>query len=109
VLSLVRVDLIELEGLSFDRARFEPGWRWSEHAAAETCWERHLGYLISGRMRCRMEDGPEVEAKPGDVYLIPPGHDSWVVGDESCVALDIRQTQGGPRRPRGDTRELHPS
>ena len=25
----------------------------------------------------------------GDVALIPPGHDAWVVGDEPVVVLDI--------------------
>ena len=89
-LTLGRVDLIRLGGLSFDRATFQPGWRWSEHAGTgPTCRERHLGYMISGRMRFRMDDGTEVEAAAGDVYLIPPGHDAWVVGGEPCVALDL--------------------
>jgi hypothetical protein len=81
----------KLGELSFDRARFEPGWRWSVHAGADSCEERHLGYLISGRMRFRMEDGAEVEVGPA-MSLIRPRHDSWVVGDEPCLALDIRQT-----------------
>ena len=93
ILPLGRVDLIELGGLAFDRATFEPGWRWSEDQASATegqlCSQRHLGYLISGRMRFRMDDGTEVEAAAGDVYLIPPGHDAWVVGDQPCVALDL--------------------
>ena len=70
-LSLGRIDLIELGGIAFDRATFEPGWRWSEHDASagegQLCSQRHLGYLVSGRMRFRMEDGTEVEAAAGDV------------------------------------------
>lgn len=93
ILPFGRVDLIRLGGIAFDRATFEPGWRWSEHQASagegELCSQRHVGYLISGRMRFRMGDGTEVEAEAGDVYLIPPGHDAWVVGDQACVALDI--------------------
>ncbi len=88
-----RVDLIELGGLAFDRATFEPGWRWSKHVGSGSCSERHLGYMVSGRMRFRMDDGAEVEATAGDVYLIPPGHDPWVVGEELCVAIDLRPTQ----------------
>lgn len=85
-----RVDVIRLGGISFDRATFEPGWRWSEHAGQSgSCQERHLGYMISGRMRFEMDDGTAIDATAGDVYLIPPGHDAWVVGDESCVALDL--------------------
>jgi hypothetical protein len=25
--------------------------------------------------------------RPGDLFHVPPGHDSWVVGDESYVSL----------------------
>ena len=90
-LELGRVDLIRLGGISFDRATFAPGWRWSEHAGQDGgCQERHLGYLISGRMRFALDDGAPIDVGPGDVYLIPPGHDAWVVGNESCVALDLR-------------------
>jgi hypothetical protein len=85
-----RVDLVKLGGLAFDRATFEPGWRWSKYESeGQLCYQRHLGYLIAGRMRFRMDDGTEVEAAAGDVYLIPPGHDAWVVGEQPCVALDL--------------------
>lgn len=83
-----RVDLIRVGRVSFDRATFEPGWRWSV-AHDGSCRVRHLGYLISGRMRFLMDDGTEIDAAAGDVYLIPPGHDSYVVGNEPCVALDL--------------------
>jgi hypothetical protein len=53
------------------------------------CSQRHLGYLVSGRMRFRIEDDTEVEAAAGDVYLIPPARDAWVVDDQPCVALDL--------------------
>jgi hypothetical protein len=43
-------------------------------------------------MRVRMADGPEVEFGPGDVGVIPPGHDAWIVGDEAFVGIDF---QGG--------------
>ena len=96
IVPLGRIDLVELGGIAFDRATFEPGWRWSEHDASagegRLCSERHLGYLVSGRMRFRMQDGGEVEAAAGDLYLIPPGHDAWVVGEEPCVALDLGRT-----------------
>jgi hypothetical protein len=25
--------------------------------------------------------------EPGDVFYVPPGHDSWVVGDEPYISL----------------------
>jgi hypothetical protein len=35
-----------------------------------------------------MNDGAEGEVGPGDAFIVSPGHDAWVVGDEPCVALD---------------------
>jgi quercetin dioxygenase-like cupin family protein len=37
-----------------------------------------------------MDDGTEKEFKAGDVVLIPPGHDGWVVGNEPVVAIDFQ-------------------
>ncbi|MNT52117.1 hypothetical protein D3C72_1891260 [compost metagenome] len=37
-----------------------------------------------------MNDGKEIECKAGDVSLIPPGHDAWVVGDEPVVLVDFQ-------------------
>jgi quercetin dioxygenase-like cupin family protein len=50
-----------------------------------------------------MDDGEEAEIHPGDVFVIPPGHDAWVVGDEQFLAFDFaggaaeygKATQGG--------------
>ena len=36
-----------------------------------------------------MDDGSEQEFIPGDVSLIPPGHDAWVVGQNPVVLIDI--------------------
>ena len=47
----------------------------------------HLGLVVSGRALCSMDDGRELVMEPGDVFAIPPGHDSWVVGDEPYVSL----------------------
>ena len=36
-----------------------------------------------------MDDGVEAKFGPGDVSVLPPGHDAWVVGREPVVVLDI--------------------
>jgi len=36
-----------------------------------------------------MVDGTEQEFGPGDVGVVPSGHDAWVVGDEPVVVIDI--------------------
>jgi quercetin dioxygenase-like cupin family protein len=88
-----RVELLNMSGGVIGRATFEPGWRWSEHvkplAGTESCQASHMGYCVSGRMIVRMDDGTEEEIGPGDVLVIPPGHDGWVVGDEPCVQIDF--------------------
>jgi quercetin dioxygenase-like cupin family protein len=78
------------------RVTFEPGWKWSECvkpvAKTESCQVPHLVYVVSGRIAIQMDDGQTVEYGPGDVGLIPPGHDAWVIGNEPCVNIDY---QGG--------------
>ena len=86
-------DVVSIGGSPVLYCTFEPGWRWSEHvkpiAGTDSCQAPHLLYMISGRMGVRMDDGTEGEAGPGDVVSIAPGHDAWVVGEESCVAVDF--------------------
>jgi hypothetical protein len=75
------------------RAVFEPGWKWSEDVApiagTKSCQASHLCYVVSGRMRIRMDDGAEDEVAPGDFFKVSPGHDAWVIGSEKCVLVDF--------------------
>src|SRR3954466_4276500 len=84
-----KLEVLNLSGLVFAVASFEPGWRWTESvgpiAGTELCEVHHNGYIVEGRMRLRMRDGSEAEVGPGDVFVCPPGHEAWVVGDEQCV------------------------
>ena len=88
-----KADVLQIGGQTVGRGMFEPGWRWSNNvkpiAGTDSCQVSHLGYVLSGRMGIRMDDGTEVEVGPGDVFALPPGHDAWVVGDDTCVSLDF--------------------
>jgi hypothetical protein len=88
-----KMDIVQLAAGSIGKGVFEPGWRWSQDvkpiAKTDSCQAAHLGYVLSGRMRVRMNDGAEAEVGPGDVFNIEPGHDAWVVGDEPCVMVDF--------------------
>ncbi len=88
-----QVELVTIGGVTFGRATFQPGWKWSTHvkpiAKTESCEAPHLQYHISGRIHVVMDDGSEAEYGPGDVSLIPPGHDAWVVGNDPVVVIDI--------------------
>ena len=87
-----RLDFVSLDGAPIGRGTFEAGWRWSEHvkpiAGTDSCQAAHMGYIVSGRMTVRMNDGEEMEFGPGDFMMCPPGHDAWIVGDEACVMVD---------------------
>ncbi len=48
-----------------------------------------MGVVISGRAAVRMADGTELVMGSGDVFAIPAGHDSWVVGEEPYVSLHL--------------------
>ena len=98
-----KVEVVNLGDVQAMRATFQPGWRWSECvkpiAGTESCQVAHLGYVLTGRMRIRMDDGTESEMGPGDATLIPSGHDAWVIGNEPCVIIDFQgaSTYAKPR------------
>jgi hypothetical protein len=62
-----RADVVVIGGRTIGKGEFEPGWRWSENVkpiAGTDSWQApHLGYVLSGRMGIRMDDGTEDEAR----------------------------------------------
>lgn len=36
-----------------------------------------------------MDDETVVDRGPGDVGIVPPGHNTLVVGDEPCIVIDF--------------------
>lgn len=89
-----RLELLKVGGATIGRAVFDPGWRWSESvkpiAKTRSCEAPHFQYHVSGVLRVRMDDGSELECRPGDVSLLPSGHDAWVVGNEPVVVVDFQ-------------------
>ncbi|MEU6950270.1 MULTISPECIES: cupin domain-containing protein [unclassified Streptomyces] len=87
-----RLDLINADSGPVGRAVFEPGWQWSKHvkpiAGTDSCQASHVGYVVSGRMKVVMDDGESAELGPGDFMAVEPGHDAWVLGDDTCVVVD---------------------
>ena len=88
-----KIELVRMSGVTVGRMRLEPGWRWSECikpvVGGEKCQVRHLGLLQSGTMQVAHEDGTEQEIRPGQAYVIEPGHDAWVVGDEPVMGFEF--------------------
>jgi len=89
-----KVEIVNIAGATIGRATFEPGWKWSTCvkpiANTNSCQAAHFGYQVSGTMTTRMDDGTEKTSKAGDILNIPPGHDAWVVGNESVVVVDFQ-------------------
>ncbi len=48
-----------------------------------------VGGMTLGRAMAAMRDGTERVMEPGQFFYVPPGHDSWVVGDEPYISLHI--------------------
>jgi hypothetical protein len=72
-----RFEIYRVGPTTLGRATYEPGWRWSEHVGRATgerwCMVEHVGLVQSD----------------ADFFYVPPGHDSWVVGEEPYVSLHI--------------------
>jgi len=98
-----KFELIRIGGMSIGRASYAPGWKWSMDVGAATgakmCSVEHVGMVISGRATAAMSDGRIIEMRAGDVFYIPPGHDSWVVGDEPYVSLHFLGTEQYAAKP----------
>jgi ethanolamine utilization protein EutQ (cupin superfamily) len=93
-----RFDTVELGGMTIGRATYQPGWKWSRDVGAalgqESCQVEHVGMVVSGRVAVAMNDGSISELGPGDLFYCPPGHDSWVIGDEPYVSLHFMGAEG---------------
>ena len=88
-----KVDVVRMGDTTVARFAFEPGWRWSECVkpvvGTDSCQVRHVGVVGTGTMVVHHDDGTELEVAAGDAYVIEPGHDAWVVGDEPVVGYEF--------------------
>src|SRR6267143_572861 len=107
-----KFEIVRIGGMTIGRASYEPGWRWSLHVGqatgASSCSVEHVGIVVSGRATAAMDSGTITEMRPGDVFYIAPGHDSWVVGQSptshcifSARTATPTLTKGSPNRDAG--------
>src|SRR4051794_18078327 len=84
-----KLDVVGLGDVKAARMTAQPGWRWSECikpvVGGDSCQNRHLGVVVAGRLHVAHDDGTELEIGPTDAYVIEPGHDAWVVGNDPFV------------------------
>jgi hypothetical protein len=88
-----KVDVVRMGGSSAARLTLEPGWSWADCikpvVGTDSCRLRHVGVAQSGAMHIAHEDGTEQEIRAGQAYVIEPGHNAWVVGDEPFVGFEF--------------------
>jgi hypothetical protein len=89
-----QVDIVSVGGNEVGRFTFQPGWRWSECvkpvAGTDSCQLAHLGYAVTGTIHVIHDDGTEADVGAGSAYVLAPGHDAWVVGDEPFVGVEFK-------------------
>jgi len=91
--SKTKVDVVRMGSTTAARLTLEPGWSWAECikpiVGTASCQLRHVGLAHSGAMHVTHEDGTEGEIRAGETYVIEPGHNAWVVGDEPFVGFEF--------------------
>ena len=102
---------VRLAGTVVTRHVLQPGWSWEAHAQPEvgtaSCELYHRGVVLRGRMGIRTDEGEEVVIGPNQVFDLPPGHVTWVEGDEELVMVDWAGGAGfDPQPGRGDARVM---
>lgn len=87
------VDEVAAGGGRVKRVIYPPGWRWSDEMAevtgTATCQHAHVGMIVQGTMVVRFDDGCETTFEAPAAVVLEPGHDGWVVGDESAVLVQV--------------------
>ncbi len=86
-----RRSVITLGSVAIGRGEYLPGWQWSKHVGPMAGKESqsHIGFIISGKMVIKDSDGKEMTVGPNEGFEVGLGHDAWVLGNESCIAMDL--------------------
>ena len=94
----VDIDVLQIGDMKVRRATYPSGWKFSTHMGATKCQDTHVGYTESGHLSVELSDGTRLELGPGSVFVIPAGHDAWVVGDEPCTIVQFDEGDSAARR-----------
>lgn len=89
----ISIQMAKLDGVTARRVTVNPGGAWSkdlkQRAGTESCQNGHVGFMLSGKLAVRMDDGGEEIFGPSDVFMVPPGHDAWCAGGEPAVFVEF--------------------
>ncbi|HVX03418.1 MAG TPA: cupin domain-containing protein [Nitrososphaera sp.] len=88
-----KIDVTNLGEATIGKTTFEPGRKWSTSVKpivkTDSSKQSRTMYIVSGKVRVKMDDESEQEFSAGDTGLVPRGHDAWFVGNEPRVAIDF--------------------
>ena len=75
-----KIDVTVAGETSIGKATFQTGWKLSSSVKpivkTSSCQVAHTLYVISGRMKIKMDDGAEADNGPGYTGFAPHGHDA---------------------------------
>jgi class 3 adenylate cyclase len=107
---LATTNQVRLAQTVVSRHILQPGWRWEEHAqpwvGTPSCELYHRGVVLSGRMGIRTDDGEELVVGPNQVFDLPPGHVTWVEGEDELVMVDWAGGAGFDPQSVGEARAM---
>ena len=75
---------LDTDGRAYYRRKLAAG---KSRREAMRCLKRRISDALYRQLR--RDAAAEGEAGPGDAYVIEPGHDAWVVGDETFVGYEF--------------------
>jgi hypothetical protein len=89
----VKVDVMPAGNGRVKRVVYPPGFRWSTHmqpiVGTDLCLHAHVGFLARGHVQGRYPDGCTFDLVAPSVLVLHPGHDAWVVGEETVVIIQF--------------------
>ena len=89
----VQLDVVPAGNGRVKRAVYPVGFRWSTHmkpiVGTAHCMHAHLGFLAKGQIRGEYADRCTFEFTAPRLFVIEPGHDAWVVGNEPAVVIEF--------------------
>ena len=101
---------VRLAGTVVTRHILQPGGSWREHGqpvvGTPSCELYHRGVVLTGRMGVRTDEGEEAVIEPNHVFDLPPGHVTWVEGDDELVMVDWAGGAGFDPQPGRQSRVL---
>ena len=89
----VQLDTVRTGNARVKRSIYPVGFHWARdvkpHVGTETCMHAHVGFLARGRIHMTFADGCVLDFTAPQVFVIEPGHDGRVVGDEPAVVIEF--------------------